>query len=291
MTREDRKFYDYYYPQLKACANVDNTIFIIRRLNIDSLSSFLFSFYLNRAVFRNKDSSTQYTNYHFSKIIKYSDSNESFAFKINLFENFKYTILDFMLSCYMLDSLFIINFKKYIQNILKQNKQIQNCEFRLKSPHTLEMICIRDDLSLFEIFYKIEISSIASNDIDIKNPNIFNHDDYYFSIDFVKCFQIVEKNDNEQMAIYLFQLLSFVLRKFGIMNKLRHYDMIFNFNEKFLKDFMQKIFEKKWYHLMKVILDLAYKKPFIYLNDAEFKTETKQLNSSLQSIIFRMIVI
>jgi len=80
----------------------------------------------------------------------------------------------------MLDSLFIINFKKYIQNILKQNKQIQNCEFRLKSPHTLEMICIRDDLSLFEIFYKIEISSIASNDIDIKNPNIFNHDDYYF---------------------------------------------------------------------------------------------------------------
>jgi phage anti-repressor protein len=191
----------------------------------------------------------------------------------------------------MLDSLFIINFKKYIQNILKQNKQIQNCEFRLKSPHTLEMICIRDDLSLFEIFYKIEISSIASNDIDIKNPNIFNHDDYYFSIDFVKCFQIVEKNDNEQMAIYLFQLLSFVLRKFGIMNKLRHYDMIFNFNEKFLKDFMQKIFEKKWYHLMKVILDLAYKKPFIYLNDAEFKTETKQLNSSLLSIIFRMIVI
>ena len=286
LAREDRKFSDYYYPQLKACANVDNTTFIIRKLNIDSLSSFLFSFYLNRAVFKNNDSSTQYSNYHFNKIVKASDSNESFAFKINLFENFKYTILDFMLSCYMLDSLFIINFKKYIQNILKQNKQIQNCEFRLKSPHTLEMICIRNDLTLFEIFYKIEISNSAEAshvDNDIKNPNIFNYEDYYLSIDFVKCFQIVEKNDNEQMAIYLFQLLSYVIKKFGIMNKLRHYDLMFSFNEKFLKEFMQKIFEKKWYHLMKVILDLAHKKTFIYLNDAEFKTESKLLNSSLQS--------
>ncbi len=83
-------------------------------------------------------------------------------------------------------------FKKYIDNYLNQNKQIQNLEFKLKSSKTLEHILDRDNLLLFETFFKLEIKN-GGNSI---NKFIFDQDVFYLGINVDECFKkVLEKNN------------------------------------------------------------------------------------------------
>jgi len=247
--------------------------FIVEKPNLDD---FLLAFYLNKSVFKRKDL--------FDKT-----NPESFEFKLTQIKTCNFTVLDYVISYKMIDESFIIYFKNYIESILKQNKLIQNLEFKLKSARSLEIICERNDLLLFEAFFgDLEIISDQNNETTECDENkfIFNHKEFYFNINFVQCFKIILHNKNEKMAIYLFRLLSYVIKKYDVPQfairsfgkysyfKLEEYKQITNFNEKFLKEFLIKIFKLKWFDLIHVILDLAYDKlnnqletKFIYLND------------------------
>ena len=260
-------------------SNNDCFFFIVSKMNIDD---FLLAFYLNKSVFKRKDL--------FDKT-----NSESFQFNLLQLKMFKFTILDFILGYKMINDTFIINFKNYIKSILKQNKLIQNLEFKLKSSHIMEIIFERNDLLLFEAFFgDLEINLDNETTECDENKFIFNHKEFYFNINFIQCFKIILHNKNEKMAIYLFKLLSYVIKKYDVPQfairtlgkysyfKLEEYKQITNFNEKFLKEFLIKIFKLKWFDLIHVILDLAYDKlnnqletKFIYLNyDYYFQNDT-----------------
>ena len=95
----------------------------------------------------------------------------------------------------MIDASFLIYFKEYFVNILKENKQqAQNLEFKLKSPQSVEVLCERNDLLLFETFFESEITLLLMKE----NPWVFNFKEFYLSINFVKCFRIILENRNEK---------------------------------------------------------------------------------------------
>jgi Leucine-rich repeat (LRR) protein len=209
--------------------NKEKGFFLIKNSQ-DDYESRIFAFYLNLSTFYVRD-------IHFS-------------FGILTYE----TVLDFMITySSMIDNSFILNFKNYIENYLKQNKQIQNLEFKLKSPKCLEYIIYRDNLLLFETFFKLEIN----NDGTGENEYIFDQDEFYLGINVDKCFDKVLEKNNEKMGIYLFRMISFIFKKYE--NQKERIDILFkNFNEKLIKTYLKQVIKKrKWYNLTKEILDLS----------------------------------
>ena len=263
--------------------------FVVRQFNCEN---FLISFYLNKAVFK-------------TEVLFGPNRKSSFAYKLDQLKTFKYTLLDFMLSYRMIDEAFIVYFKEYFVNLLKENKLAQNLEFKLKSPQSVEILCERNDLLLFETFFQIEIDDNNQRETDGYNQWIVKHKDFYLNINFIKCFEIVFGNNNEKLAIHLFKLLAYVIKKFDVPKMgiqkfsersffvMDEYKNISEFNGKFLRKFLTQIFEIKWYDLINTILDLAYNYTenclnihFIYLNDDYLENETQksiQLNSALLS--------
>ncbi len=188
------------------------------------------------------------------------------------------TVLDFVITYSMIDYSFIINFKKYIDNYLKQNKQIQNLEFKLKSSKTLEHILDRDNLLLFETFFKLEIK----NGENSSNKYIFDQDRFYLGINVDECFKKVLEKNNEKMAIYLFRMMSFIFKKYNIHNYENiKYKFLHDFNKNFIKTYLNEVINKKWYNLTKEILDLSKKSGidesnFFYLiENSKFLIEKK----------------
>jgi Leucine-rich repeat (LRR) protein len=158
-------------------------------------------------------------------------------------------------------SYWIISFKKFIEDISKQNKSIINCEFSMKSAESMKYLCERNDLLLFEEFF--------SNEIDFKpyksNNYIENDQKFYFDIDFSKCFEIILKTENERLAIYFFKLVTFVYKE--KINKLENLknsstslcdeqqNKLLGFNKILIEKYFKKIFVKRWLNLVKVILN------------------------------------
>ena len=268
----------------------EKCFFIGRQFNFEN---FLLSFYLNEGVFKTK--------------FLFDENLNSFAFNLEQLKTFKFTILDFILSYRMIDESFIINFKGFVENLLKENKLSDNIEFKLKSPHTIEIICERNDLLLFETFFKYETNNYTENST---NQWLLNNKEFYLNINFIKCFKIILNNNNEKLAILLFKLLSYVIKKldmpkFGIQRfskysyfKLEEYKNIIDFNEMFLKSFLIKIFEMNWLNLIKTILDLAYNSKekrletrFIYLSDDFLNEEIKNKHLQLNSPIHNQLLV
>jgi hypothetical protein len=160
------------------------------------------------------------------------------------------TFLDFVINnSSMIDYSFIINFKKYIDNYLEQNKQIRNFEFKLKSPETLEHILERDNLMLFETFFELEIKN---GEISVNNKYIFDQKEFYEGIKFDECFKKVLEKNNEKMAIYLFRMMSFIFKKW------KNKEFLHDFNKNLIKTYLKEVIkDKKWYNLTKEILDLS----------------------------------
>jgi hypothetical protein len=164
----------------------------IKRIESDSdLSNRLFIFYFNKSTFKLGDDYYNKFEQNIKELIEHYD---------------EFTLLDFFISTKDLDSFWILLFESYIHNLLKQN--IKNYEFKFATIESLEVIFERNDLSLIERFFKNEISN---------NPNMNEYNRYvrepfnfYFEIDFLKCFKIISKNENEKMAIYLFKILRFI---------------------------------------------------------------------------------
>ncbi len=199
----------------------DCFFFIVSKMNIDD---FLLAFYLNKSVFKRKD---------------LFDKTNSGSFEFNLLQlkMYKFTILDFILCYKMINDTFIINFKNYIKSILKQNKLIQNLEFKLKSSHIMEIIFERNDLLLFEAFFDDSI-----NDYNSENEFVIDPKEFYLNINFIKCFKIILNNNNEKMAIYFFKLLSYIIKKYNVPQfviqnfKLEEYKQLTDFHIKLLRN-------------------------------------------------------
>jgi hypothetical protein len=109
----------------------------------------------------------------------------------------------------IIDSFWIILFKNYIKKIIKQN--VDNEEFKFYSSKSLEAIFERNHLNLIETFFKNEIADKPVININ----NQFISEGFYFDIDFVKCFEIIFKNSNEKMAIYLIRILKYIYKRFN----------------------------------------------------------------------------
>ena len=231
--RNNIEFYDFpfifnslfRFVKRDKCLNVEylesaKKFFIVRQFNFEN---FLLSFYLNKAVFK-------------VQLLFNENCQKSFAYALAQLNTHRFTLLDFFLSYQMIDASFLIYFKEYFVNILKENKQqAQNLEFKLKSPQSFEVLCERNDLLLFETFFESEITLLLIKE----NPWIFNFKEFYLSINFVKCFRIILGNRNEKLAILLVKLLAFVCKKFetprlGFFLLHDEYKYVIEFNRVFL---------------------------------------------------------
>ena len=162
---------------------------------------------------------------------------------------------------------------------MKQN--VENIDFKFYSNESLEAIFKRNYLSLIETFFNNEISmNLKDNNQYINKP-----DEFYFNINFLKCFKIISENENEKMAIYLFKILKYIYKRFNQeqyskqdnINKIKN-----GFSSEWI-DYSQKeekkqislvkqIFENNWTNLIKSILD-DYNDGDDYLNLSDSKIE------------------
>jgi Leucine-rich repeat (LRR) protein len=264
----DKKFYKMLNDQIEA----QDKYVLIKKSNYENS---ILLFYLNFSA-------------SYCKELYENQNNDELSF-LNRIKTYE-TILDFLISYELVDSSFIINFKKYVDNICNQNKNLINLEFKLKSAKTLECIIKRDNLLLFEIFFKLEISAINYDTKFNPNSNIFDLDEFYSKIDFNKCFEITLKTKNEKIAIYLLRMFIFIFKHY-YNNDQRDmkvkYTNLFEFNQKLIYEYYKQIFENKWFKLINIILDLSLENNFIYLvkdesidikNKNEKNDDNKQLN-------------
>jgi Leucine-rich repeat (LRR) protein len=177
----------------------------------------------------------------------------------------KFSILDFFVSIdkELIDSFWIILFKNFIQNMLKQ--KLENIEFKFYSSESLEAIFKRNYFNLIETFFKNEI-----DDKPDVNQFIHNPDGFYFHIDFVECFEIIFENNNEKMAIYLLKILKYIYKNFEVeyakQSNILKIQEAFSIKLKENKNsIMKQIFENNWTNLISLILD-DYKHDYDYLN-------------------------
>jgi len=153
---------------------------------------------------------------------------------VNLFE-FKYSLLDFFLlneEDFSLTSLWIIQFIQHIRSVSKNNR-VENWEFKIRSPlHSFKLMCDRDDPVLFKTIFDYDY---------------IHSEKYIYEFQYLDGLLTAIGNDNQQMAIVIFNIF---LENFQ------------DINLDFIKyeSLVTKIFEKKWYDLIRIILDNAKEK-------------------------------
>jgi hypothetical protein len=162
---------------------------------------------------------------------------------------------------------------------MKQN--VENIDFKFYSNESLEAIFKRNYLSLIETFFNNEISmNLKDNNQYINKP-----DEFYFNINFLKCFKIISENENEKMAIYLFKILKYIYKRFN-QDQYSKQDNINKIKNGFSSEWIdhsqkeekkqislvKQIFENNWTNLIKSILD-DYNDGDDYLNLSDSKIE------------------
>jgi hypothetical protein len=160
----------------------DKDIVLNRQNNIQSL---LFLIVLNSKIYNNK-------NKEDFKII-----NDYFRD----LEQEKMSVLDVLIrlgnECFSNHNLFHLNEAFEIE--FKKTPNLVNFEFRMTNAETIEALCERNDYSTFKKLF----------DLDKLKLKVDNPKEFFEGINFLKCFDIALKNNNEKIAKYLLEILSF----------------------------------------------------------------------------------
>ena len=110
----------------------------------------------------------------------------------------------------------LINLNENFETEKRQNSNLINLEFKIRSADSIVALCERNDYSIFKKMFDFE-----KLEKKIDNPKQFIE-----SINFLKCFDISLKNDNEKMAKYLLKILGHYTFNFNIIGD--------TFNKEFL---------------------------------------------------------
>lgn len=232
--------------------NINKDFLITRNGERDNLSGFLQSLTMNKYTFKFNELDKKFEEMQFNKI-----------------NSFECTVLDFFVFNEFIDDNLMINLKKHIDNKIKENKLSENFEFKLKSSKTIEKIFERNNLFLFETFF-------INKELEITDDFIFgvnNQLKYLKDINFMECLKIILKKDNERMAIYLMRLWFYIYHKLEVKSDIEEFELN---NGSFLTEYFKVLFEKKrWFNLIKTILDLIEKD--ITEEEEEITEEEKEI--------------
>jgi Leucine-rich repeat (LRR) protein len=277
----------------------DNSIFLCRKINSKVFISNLLSLFLNK------------TCYHSSLVTGISNGSEDLAidplktydYKKKRIEQFEWSILDYFIFLSDLTSDVVIYFKNLIDSSLLQNPSLMNLEFKFKTTESIAGICQRDDILLFEAFFpannfkkflndfKSDDSVIIVEQDEHKILRYLDNNDFFLSINYCECFEIALSNENEKIAIHLLLLMKYTILVSLLIDKTDDFDLnemkfkhILDFNKKFLKDYLVKIFNLEWYELIEFILDNSNDQLFIYLLEEQLFLKTKPKNKNKNKI-------
>ncbi|CAF1002247.1 unnamed protein product [Brachionus calyciflorus] len=193
----------------------------------------------------------------------------------NAMEKIKYrnwSLLDYLLFCVDFSSKYIISLKKIVENKLELNQNSFNYEFRFFTAESIGFMCERNEISLFEAFFPMEtyvkfINSketkiqMNKSDLALIKKYISNDLEFYQNIDYVKAFENIINNENQNMAIHLLVIMKFATVKYGL-ESLHNVEV---FNDKFLDVFLPKIFGLNWESFIFTLLDFCKEDDFLKL--------------------------
>ncbi|CAF0793983.1 unnamed protein product [Brachionus calyciflorus] len=185
-----------------------------------------------------------------------------FEYMINDLNNYKLTILDFLIQIKHFSDDDLICLQRYVNTKLSKTTA-SNYDFKINSPESLVGFFKRNDTFLFDSFFpkssflkyitflqnyvqndeKLELriyddysKSDIINGVELKGKDrqatkkyVFNRE-FFLEIDYVKCFDIALENNNEKMVLHLIVLLKFSIVFISV------YDVNFKFNDHYLSD-------------------------------------------------------
>ncbi|CAF0933282.1 unnamed protein product, partial [Brachionus calyciflorus] len=230
-----------------------------------------------------KNSTEFYNNiflFYLNKTVKYFSLKEKQEI-YSLFDEFKknkITVLDFFIMMDDFENNNLICFERFMADKIKTST-ISNNEFRIKSSDSLYNFFKRNSDFVFETFFPMVSlkNLINSEKIEQNDENLLKIKRYIFdfeiflNMDFIKSFEIILENENERLAIYLFLILKFVLKKYNNKSNVKFFVNIESFNTKLLKVFFQNVFHRRWSNLIKLILDYFDEKEdgFLLIQDQD----------------------
>jgi Leucine-rich repeat (LRR) protein len=160
----------------------DKDIVLARQNNIESL---LFLIILNSKIYNNEDDNVFKEKYAYFNDVKQK----------------KISILDFLIlignDCFSNDNLIHLNESFEVESWKTQS--LVNVGFQITKTEAIEALCQRNDYSTFKKTFGLDKLKYT-----VKNPKEFIE-----SINFLKCFDIALKNNNEKIGKYLLKILSF----------------------------------------------------------------------------------
>ena len=215
--------------------------FLCRKIDGTFLRESLLILFLNKKIFN----------------IKEVNICDTFSDLLKKVENLEWFILDFLIA--ITDSLtneILLNFDAFISKELNENLSWFNLEFKINSADSLINLCKRNEISLF--------SSFVNNDVkNISQMRIVNSEHFYSNISLEKCFEIIFKNENETIAVYLLKIVSQLA--FNSNNKLR--TKFIEYSLTLFTKLVETMFQNGWWDAIEVLLDIKNKEQILrYLN-------------------------
>jgi hypothetical protein len=159
----------------------------------NEIVSILFLVFLNSKIYNNEDAEKFKTIHTYLSNVTHKDM--TVLDHLILFDN-----ECFSNECFSNDDLIYLNDEFENEKKKPSNStNSTNTKFLIKKPECIEALCQRNDYSTFK-----KIFNLNKLDDKVENPKKFIR-----SINFLKCFDIALKKDNEKIAKFLLKILSF----------------------------------------------------------------------------------
>ncbi|CAF0878346.1 unnamed protein product [Brachionus calyciflorus] len=245
------------YNHVTDFERVKNKFYLVRINDEKMLKEILFMIYLSKSNFN-------YKSVVCSDIIDSETSltKQEFENKLEDLENFDISVLDFLISLPFVTNESIMSLKNEFIKYSKNNPATINLEFKLFSSKVITFFYMRNDLELVETFFSSDKIKLFLKNHDqtviagIKRFIYFDKQErfieFFEKIEFSKCFEIVLKNKNEDLAIHLLLVFIFI-KVYSNSNERREFEKDF-LNKKFLL----AIFKENWFKLIEFILDYSF---------------------------------
>jgi Leucine-rich repeat (LRR) protein len=220
-----------------------------------------------------------------------------FLESIEKFKKFEWFVLDFLI--YMEDSVddvTLLALRDYIKNLKNEYPFIVNLEFKIKSPESLEYLCKRKKNHLFKSF--------LFKDDQVKTEYIDDPKQFFPNIDFKKCFENIfdtkedtnqelqntnEEANGERIKTIEEELIINMLKIFYTSVDNYCLDTTFiegplkEFNKLFLKDYLPKFFENKWFDVIENVLDIFGNLNFFSFLDSDHLKEVEKKDTKSET--------